>query len=275
MTKPVSLTRYLPATALVVTFLIQFAHGNIVVNYDKDTQTGGNLDDPPVVESGVELGGVNDNNDERSVISLADNDPNPWSATAGDYNGTPYKIVWEGIALGESATWDSQDSNPLSIRFQTNSGNGGGNLHLAWFFETAGSNQFDATSSMSVDFSRTESLGDIRWLVRDNGTYYLSQSQLSGDTTFDQSNGLLTENWAVYDIASGADFDQGSAVYNTSTSSFTSMDAFGIMADKDAFTESRHWMEVNTFHVDAIPEPGVLALLGLALPVIAYLRRHK
>ncbi len=253
------------------------ASADIVVNYDSSTQDGGNMNQPSIT-SGLELGG-GASNDARGVITLADNDGNPWSNPAGDYTGPAYKIVWEGIALNESATWDTRDSNPINIRYQTtgsgpdgvaNSGDDGGNMHLAIFFETE-SVSLDASSSLFVDFARTQST--TRWLVRNGSTFYVSQSTLGGDTTLDDAAGLLSEMWAEIDLAAGADFDQDTATYSTSTAALTDLTAFGLHVDKDDITSTRHWLEVRQFTVDAVPEPATMSLL--ALGGLAVLRRRR
>jgi len=265
---------------LLISLLISvplYSFSDVVVDFNSSTQDGGNIDDPPVIQSGVELGGGS-SADSQSRITLAQNLSSAWSATAADYNGPEYYLVWDGIEFNGGAQWDTNDSNPISIRFQTTGGSGTqqGNFHLAVIFPTVSTYTFDATSSLTLDLQRQENTGDVRWLIRSNGIYYLSQTTISGDTTFDQASGLLTENWAVYDIAASADFDQGSAVYSTPTSSLTSIDGFGIMADKDNMSASRHWLGVSGFQADAvIPEPGTLMLVGMSMVVLIGVRRIR
>ncbi len=273
----------LPLTLTLAISMAASASAAIIIDYDSANQAGGNMSQPTVVQDNVELGGGSAD-DQQTRITLAQNSPNTWSSTGSGYNGPDYSLVWDGIAYNEGANWDSRDSNPLSIRAQmTGSDIGGvpgkdgaGNFHLAVIFDYAGSATLDATSSLFADFSRFENLGAVRWLVRDGSTYYLSQATLgSGANTLDNGAGLLTTNWAVYDPASGADFDQGSATFTTLTTAFTDLNAFGVMADKDAITSVRHWFEMKDFTVDAVPEPSAFAVvLGLA-GLFAVLRRRR
>lgn len=259
--------------------LTGLASADLVVGYDSSTQIGSNMNQPFTTASGQELGGGY-SDDQMTTITLANNDVTPWSNTAGDYNGPAFKIVWEGIALNEGASWDSRDSNPISIRFQTNGSDidgiagkdGAGNFHLAVIFETE-SVSLDASSSLLLDVARLEGGVTARWLVRDGSTFYVSQSTVSGDTTFDNAAGLLTEMWAEIDLAAGADFDQDAASYSTPTSALTDLTAFGLHVDKDALTSARHWVDIRKFQVDAVPEPATMSLLGLG--GLAVLRRRR
>jgi len=240
------------------------ATGAILVDYNHDDgQAGGNLNQPNTIQTGVELGGGL-GADSLRRITLADNSPDPWSSTAGDYVGPAYSIVWEGIELNGTGAWDSRDSNPLSIRYQTNGTGQAGNFHLAVFFE-ASSATLDATSSFFAQIQRSESVGTLRWLVRDGSTFYVSDATLSGGSnTLDNGAGLLTTNWAVHDLATTANFDADNASFSTLSTAFTDLNAFGLIADKDSLTATRHWFEMQDFTVDAVPvpEPSTYAILA-------------
>lgn len=266
-------------TAIMAGLALGFSSGRaaVVVDYDgtgASTQDGGNLAEPPVIQDNVELGGGNAD-DSQTRISLADNSPNPWSSTASSpaYDGPEFLAVWDAVGYDGVANWDSQDSDKLSIRSQ----NGGGSqdFHLAILFTASGNNEFDATSSLDIDLQRFESITTGRWLVRNDGTYYVSNTSFTGDSTFDNGNGLLSENWAVIDLAASADFDQGAAVFSTPTSALTQIDGFGFHAEADAQSTGRYWVEVNTFTATAIPEPGTMTLMGLTLLAFLGFRRWK
>ncbi|MEM1325670.1 MAG: PKD domain-containing protein [Bacteroidota bacterium] len=217
---------------------------------------------------------IRDQNPSMGSID-ADNDGNvddfkieyPFSTTLPlsptNYTEVPMYGGFVGISLD-----DSNNSGSFSDRKFVNSGNGQdgltlryqesspANLHGVVYFDKADflnggattAVSFDATSSFSFTTSRFERLGNVRWLVREGTTFYVSEVTTSDDGSLSFASNTDDGNWAVYDPATDMDFD-GTTF---SSQNFSDVTAVGLVIDKDVYEAVRHWFELRSFNVQAV-----------------------
>jgi hypothetical protein len=209
--------------------------------------------------------------------------------TTGGYAAQPfYGGVWSEVTGatgsptfdGASVVNDNTLGDAFDLRAQNNAPRAG-NLHMVLFFDKgdffAGGSSvtnkvvFDSASSLSFGtFSKFENLGDVRWLVRDGGQFYVSQELVANTTAGKVLTGaeIAAINWAAYNPAAAfnMNFDQSAAVFAPHT--FADVTAFGFIVDKDVLNSTRQWITYRGFQAVAsvvpIPEPASLALLGVA-----------
>ncbi len=139
----------------------------------------------------------------------------------------------------------------LNLRIQ---GTGGGStLHAVLYIDKS---QFlnraahvpvtvDGTSSFKIaGIDRFELLQSVRWLIRDGGQFYVSESTItpSGQTaTLTFPSATDHGRWAPFDpAATGMNFDAAGAVF--ATRQFTDITGIGLIVDRDTPVANRIWL---------------------------------
>jgi hypothetical protein len=126
----------------------------------------------------------------------------------------------------------------------------------------------DATSSMTVRvvdsiFSDAGATG-VHFAIKDGGTYYYSQSSITGGADTFAVTDILNEPWAVFDpLTDPANFMPSGGVFAART--FSDVQAVGLVVDT-ARNQYHANAQFDLLAVDAvIPEPMTLAtVLGIA-----------
>jgi hypothetical protein len=249
------------------------AFATLVVNYDVASYGTGTL---AAYSSG------NDGTTWWNQRAFTDPGGTKWSSGAGYTGPALYGGIRGETQGGAKVGYDGYALTPFDIRYQTTTTGLTGRLEMALVFDSGQTGlRFDGTSSLMLGRSgyttleRFESLADVRWLVRNGSTYYVSQSLIANTTAglTETSSELAGEMWAVYNPADAAAFSL-SLTFDTPSSSLTNLNAFGVMTYKSSFSAVRSWLKFNQFHADAIiPEPATMSLLGLG--AMAMLRRKS
>lgn len=282
--------KYAAIAALAVMGLgVVPSFAGLVVNFDGSVQGSGSLASP-VQQKDLELDGDADNLDSRVIRAFTNPGGAAWS-TGGGYTGPALYggFVHETLNKRDIGTAGYALTSSFDLRVQSN-GTGTnseaivGRQAIAVVFDSAQTGlSFDNTSYLSLTgdnaggLSRLESVGEIRWLVRNGTTYYVSQTLFSNANAAGRvldATELASETWAVYNPADAFNFSL-SLTFDTATSALTDLNAFGFSAYKSSFTGARHWLNFGEFKADAvpatvIPEPatlgmGVLGMAGLLL----------
>lgn len=173
------------AAACIGSFAVS-AQSALVVDYDVDTNGTGSLAARTVFPN-LDLDGDTLNDDSRVLRAFTDVGGTPWSTGAGYVGPTLF-----GGAIGESFNNPNRnfgDYGLLNIRYQPNATNESGRVHMALIFDASQTGlTFDTggsgTSSMTVfgnggagvNMTRFENLGDVRWLVRNGTSFYVSNT---------------------------------------------------------------------------------------------------
>jgi len=240
--------------AVVWVFAAGRASATLVVDFDPATYGTGTLRGGNPTAQTLDLDNDGTADDCRTTRAFTDPGETSWStdkSATGLYTGpTLYGgVVGEGINLKKQ--FDAYALTSFAIRWQTNGTDQSGRLHIAVVFAADSDGlSFDTgeggTSSMTIannggDLSRFDFLGDARWLVRNDTTYYVSQTTIANNSagrTLDATE-LANEMWAVYSPEDAFDFNL-SLSFDTATSSLTDMNAFGLITYKEDFTAVRH-----------------------------------
>jgi hypothetical protein len=113
----------------------------------------------------------------------------------------------------------------------------------------------------------------LRMAVLNGSQWYLSSAQstsnAAGTTTFED---LGSVTWATWD-PTGFPLDAAPGSFSVASSSLTDIQAFGMYFSTTRTTQTR--LNISGFEVIAIPEPGTLALVGIALGSVLLFRRKK
>ena len=141
---------------------------------------------------------------------------------------------------------NSSGNDAFQLRFQSE-----GNLHAAFYFDKSSflsggdtaSVSFDALSSVVFSTNRFENLGDVRWLVKEGNNFYVSE--VTGNKFLSFTSNSSDGNWATYNPGSDLNFDQNNAVF--SPQNFSDIQGIGLLIDKDDISNSRHWIEFDSF----------------------------
>lgn len=239
----------------------------------------------------IDLSGNDEDDDSQVFFGFNDIGDTAWSTnTTGDY---PYALY--GGFIGEThgnsnrnlGTY-SLNSSGFQFRYQPDNEGESGRLTIAIVFESSQTGlQFDSNSYLRIgggntwqtdaSLDRYENLGETRWLVRNGSTYYVSETQFNNSNAAGRlldGADIAATNWAVYDPSDAFDFNL-SLNFNTSSSSLTDLNAFGVITYKDALESNRKWLQFRQFEAVAIPEPGTLVLVGIALGSLLLFRRRR
>jgi len=156
---------------------------------------------------------------------------------------------------------DRAGGDVLNIRLQTDSGVLVRMRGMIYIDQSAFLNgadtapvSFDSGSELATELPIVESIGAVRWMVRDGSTYYLSFETLP---TVSGSRHVLAftsstdhGEWAEFDPATGAaDFDPSVATFTRRT--FTDVTAVGLYFEQDTFSSSR-----QRFQLEALEASG-------------------
>ncbi|MCC5849773.1 MAG: PEP-CTERM sorting domain-containing protein [Verrucomicrobia bacterium] len=157
-------------------------------------------------------------------------------------------------------------------------------INSVWVWQAAdflqgGAYTFDnsANSYMTMENNHENSTGswfdynEGRFVIKLDGQYYISEHNRTVDGL--TLSGPASANWATYDPATNLGFDAGTATFGTLDFSGTSLEAVGVFASRDSGTT--HVTGIDFFSVAAIPEPGTLVLMGIALGSLVLFRRRK
>ncbi len=186
------------------------------------------------------------------------NEVTPLNITGGGYKSLeiPLHFAFLGYSLNSGGgfdTWaitNSGNSDYLNMRYQESTP---ATLHALFFFKkadflTTGSSKIylDSLSSFSRSFSNFEHLDTARFILKDNGQYYISES-VGSSLTFatEASDG----NWALYNPADTLDFFDDTAAFLPRN--FTDITAVGVLVDDDNWYTGRRWIHLSQINVTA------------------------
>ncbi len=161
-----------------------------------------------------------------------------------------------GLTFGERQIVNAGANDLIGLRYQPSS-TAQGQLHLVLYFDKANflgggasaAVKFDHKSRLRIATTRFENLGTVRWLVRDGTQFFVSEATVAANGALTFANNLDDGRWAPFDPAASLNFDAAAAVF--APRDFQDLTAFGLVADKDAFTAARHWLSVSLFEVVA------------------------
>jgi chitodextrinase len=85
-----------------------------------------------------------------------------------------------------------------------------------------------------------------RWLIRNNDTYYISESSFGGTNTQAFSNAEDNGRWAVFQIDEEMSFNVAQAVF--ANRRFDNITAVGYIINSPTFTTDRFWMQWSGFN---------------------------
>lgn len=185
-----------------------------------------------------------------------------------------------GLRMVENSVSDFmqiQGQNPGSGQTTTLSG-------LVYFTQAGFLNNFD-TGTLSIatvesikltltgEGDGSSGTGGLRMAIQNNGTWYLSESTtgLSASTTTYENLGSM--DWAAWD-PNTFPIDTQPSSFNVSGSTLTDIEAFGFYynVSREGGAPRLHY---QGFEVIAIPEPGTLMLVGIALGSLLLFRRKR
>jgi hypothetical protein len=256
-----------------------------VINFDGTSGiSGSSLGDiafPNVVGSNVNYDGIGANDRRGLVLSISST---PLLAPSSNYTGpavyggyeTIVYNVGSGNFINATRLVETAVDNVLLRAAFRNGGGFSGGVGSGFYMFLAGASgiSFDATSSLSLTTGGQGGGLDIRWLVRDGGTYYISS------TTFASSAGTTTSlvdpnsiTWAVYD-PSGAYLNLNQTTATFSAHTFTNITAAGVYFEDDTVTGDTSSIDILKFAVNAVPEPGTAIIFGAGFGFLGFVRRR-
>lgn len=183
----------------------------------------------------------------------------PFSTTealtpAAGYSGVPLYGGFVGRVLNSTSPSFSDRSvrasatgDYLNLRLQANA-----DFHGVFYFDKADflqggatqAVQFDALSNLTFSTLRLENLGEVRFLVREGSTFYVSEATV-GSKTLAFPGHTRDGNWAVFDPATELNLDAAAASFGPQN--FTDITAVGLVIDQDQIANARHWLQLDNF----------------------------
>jgi hypothetical protein len=186
-------------------------------------------------------------------------------------NGTPANFGSAFVSPGDVNS---------TIRIQ--GGSGDSSISGMIFFQKSGFlNGFESGSLALSELDASFNISDhaatsttFRFSVQNGTNWYLSESAYTtnGNGTFSQED-LGSIQWGSWD-PTGAPINSAPTSFDTLGSSLTDVQSFGFYFNLERDTTTPRF-RVDSYTVTAIPEPGTLALVGIALGSLLLLRRRK
>lgn len=216
----------------------------------------------------IDISGDGINNDSRAYYAFSTTDP----LTPADWNGPEIFGGFMGEAVNRpnsSFGWRYvYEDGRFSINYQTTGEGETGRFYGAIYvdkkdFVGGGSDApvtFETGSSLHLlGMNRWENLGEVRWLIREGDTFYVSDilvNRIEGQAALyfadDEDHGL----WASFDPYDSLLFDAASAEFMSMT--FVDVTGAGFVMTKSEFTNSRHWMEFAGIEMKAVLQAETL-----------------
>jgi len=131
------------------------------------------------------------------------------------------------------------------------------------------------TGTLNVN-AQPSTTAEYRFAVLDSGNWYLSQTSTAVTGDFEISN-FGTTNWGAWSVPSGPTPSPFAALpgsFTTAGEDLTNVQAVGFYFDSSR-TGGQAQGSFASFQIIAIPEPGTLALLGIALGSLLLFRRKR
>ncbi|MCD8483698.1 MAG: Ig-like domain-containing protein [Verrucomicrobia bacterium] len=163
-------------------------------------------------------------------------------------------------------------NNRISLRF-TSAYEASMHAVLFWLredFKNAGENDpvlLGQNSQLNITFGDFSDVGQLRWIVLANDTFYVSSTRIMNDTAGRTLNGLqiAQEMWAEYSPQAPIqlNFDQLNTPFNTPTSELGPIQGIGLLVDADGYTQRRFQLQVRRFALTAeigesiLPAPAI------------------
>ncbi|MEX2605929.1 MAG: PEP-CTERM sorting domain-containing protein [Kiritimatiellia bacterium] len=132
--------------------------------------------------------------------------------------------------------------------------------------------------SLSVNITSLAEYETARFaVVTAGGVYFNSTALVEGSNTRSGAD-LATDNWSLSTLSSGTSTGMGggNATGPVLGSTLTDIIGVGLFAfDDNAPSGTSYNLEIDSFSATVIPEPGTLALVGLALGALLLFRRRN
>lgn len=240
-----------------------------------------------VTTNNIDYIGDGNATDGYSRYSFADLGSTPWS---NDTENFPLFGGTAAVRVNKSGGYDTYGyGSSINLRVQSNSplveeGEPAitvtpsmNPFRLAAFWEVADTDATDLFSIRTNASSLERATGRIM-LRNADGNFYVSEATMStGNFTLDQTS-VQNQNWALLDAATWLNDNTFAPVtlnFNVATSTIGTVQGVGFMADRNETNGNRIWVTLGEFEVQAIPEPGTLALVGIALGSLLLFRRRR
>jgi len=262
-------------TDITVTFGADSATGLVpvtIVDYRASEAASGEFRNTDASRTeNVDVDGDGDTDD--SVTHYNFQSSVPLSPQSGTYSSPDSRIFYGGIYAGirngtRSFSSEQNTGSAVNVRLEAgnislysgNPGPGSATWNMFFYWDKAdflnGADTQSAALAGAGSLSFPENLigtgGTRRWLVRNGSQFYLSQTVIGNNVIENTLTGdrLDQEMWAVFDPTENSydfNFDQGQAVFNVPTSTFTDVTAVGFYVERDSPFSNRNVLQFGRF----------------------------
>ncbi len=186
----------------------------------------------------------------------------PFSETAAlltPPRGTRWHGGVETRSYGPTASWAASGTKATAMEFRVQpDSTGPTDLHAAWYVDRS---QFlNGGSARAVSLALGDSLqlsgitnweraGEVRWLVREGTSFYVSATTITPATGVATLTITAGQTWAPYSPQTSLDFAAATAVFSPRT--FSAVTGLGLVMDGDAAETGRRWIAFSKFDVKA------------------------